>query len=501
MRKGTRHLGCVAVLFMSIGCADGFRVYPASKTSADMRYLYYALPRTVLVVTVPVTKTARAPGDCTVERLAAEIAGVAPPPSAPPPSAQAPAKPGGTGAKAPGEGAPPPPPDKSAAREKAERALVEAGITAFDAARASDLDFGDAELTSRAEPDPDHVYAVALTSSLLTGNKYGFELSDQGVLGSASLESTSVVVDYTVKTLGAAASVAGSVIAFGGAAAQQTTCRGVLDELKKLRSARRDLVEGKANTQGLSKEALEVMLSELKSIERDFVARFEGRTSTRQGTIVCEVTPAASADKPIELFSFTTRGVSLAASGCFVPNELWDTSPHGDSSDSSDPSKVALALRRVAVIADRARPIEGEDGDDGRGLYYRIPGQAVVDILRTEQDAQKRPVTHRLGSARLDVAQFGRVATLPGEDDAGAASLNYTVKLNPTTGGIMSYGATAEAPGTSGVDAAGTAGTTVLEAVKAKVDRDAQAEISALEQEKKRLELLRDIQKLRGEIR
>jgi hypothetical protein len=497
MRKGTRHLGCVAVLFMSIGCADGFRVYPASKVAADKRYLYYALPRTVLVVTVPVTKTTRAPGDCTVERLAAEIAGNSQPAITPPP---APAKPA-TGAKPPAEGspmtAPPPPPspDKSAARERAERTLAEAGITPFDAANASSLDFGDAELSSRAEPDPDHVYAVALTSSLLTGNKYGFELSDQGVLGSASLESTSTVVDYTVKTLGAAASVAGSVIAFGGAAAQQTTCRGVLDELKKLRSARRDLVEGKANTQGLSKEALEVMLSELKSIERDFVARFEGKTSTRQGTVACEVTPAASADKPIELFSFTSRGVSLAASGCFVPNELRDRSPEGDS------SKVALAVRRVAVIADKARPIEGEDGDDGRGLYYRIPGQAAIDILRIGHDAQNRPVTDRLGSARIDVAQFGRVATLPGEDDAGAASLNYTVKLNPTTGAIVSYGASAEAPGTSGVDAAGMAGTTVLEAVKAKMDRDAQAEISALEQEKKRLELLREIQKLRGEIR
>jgi len=101
---------------------------------------------------------------------------------------------------------------------------------------------------------------------------------------------------------------------------------------------------------------------------------------------------------------------------------------------------VVLTLRRAAAIADKARPPDPPASDDGRGVYYRIPGQAIVEITRADRGEGKRASGDVLGSSRVTIAQFGRIANLPGHIDSGAASLNYAVKLDPETGAVVSYG-------------------------------------------------------------
>jgi hypothetical protein len=161
-----------------------------------------------------------------------------------------------------------------------------------------------------------------------------------------------------------------------------------------------------------------------------------------------------------------------------------------------------ITVRREAAIADKARAPEGEGAEGERGIYYRIPARGFVELLRIDPYTQKSAAAERVASGWVDVAQFGRVMSLPGDDDVGAASINYTVRLSPTTGALLSYGAGARgADSSSLIEQAESAGTTVLDAVQSKLERDAEAEVKALEQEKKRLELLRDVQKLRREVR
>lgn len=441
MSDRVRLLGCAAALAMSAGCSSGFKVYPADKAPEGQRYLYYTLPRTVLVVTVPVTKTSLSPGDCTVDRLAEEIAASSPPAFGAPPAGFDVA---GKKPKAdPAQGAPAPAkPDASAARQKAAQMLKEAGIKPFDPGDASSISLGEIALTSYAEPDPAHVYAIGLSSGFLSSTRYTFEFSPQGVLGSTSRESRSLAFDYAAAAAGAIGSVAGQLIGFGGYAPAAGMCQGVLSDLRDLRAARRAVVEGRGNTQGLSKEALELLLAEQKAMEATFIERFSGKPSAVRGSVICQHVPGAAPDKPIDLFSFSPRGVTAVAAGCAAPLDLVDASP-GEA-----PHAVVLTLRRTAAIADKARPPDPPASDDGRGVYYRIPGQATVELTRADRGGGKRASGDLLWSSRVTIAQFGRIANLPGYIDAGAASLNYAVKLDPETGAVVSYGSP-EAPAES----------------------------------------------------
>jgi hypothetical protein len=377
-----------------------------------------------------------------VERLAEEIA------SSAQPAFGAPFAEKDAGGKKPkGDATPPAPapakPDSSIARQKAEQALKEAGITPFDPKAASDVVLGDISLNSYAEPDPAHVYAIGLSSGFLSTTRYTFELSPQGVLGSASRQSKSMALDYAATAGGAVAGVAGRLLGFGGYAPAAGPCQGVLDEIRNLRSARRAVVEGKGNTQGLSKEALELLLAEQRALEASLMERFSGKPSTVRGHVICEHVPGATPEKPMDLFSFSPRGVTALRPGCAAPLDLVDPSAR---ESSAAPHAVVLTLRRAAAIADKARPPDPPASDDGRGVYYRIPGQAVVELTRVDRGEGKQASGDVLASSRVTIAQFGRIANLPGDIDAGAASLNYVVKLDPETGAVVSYGPPEELP-------------------------------------------------------
>jgi hypothetical protein len=373
-----------------------------------------------------------------VDRLAVEIAVRSPQPGySPPPGGNEAAgkKPKPVNeAQQPAPAPAPARPDLPAARQRAEQILKDAGITPFDAKSASNIALGDIVLTSYAEPDPAHVYAIGLSSGFLSSTQYQFEFSPQGVLGSGSRVSQSKAFEYGAAVAGVAGKFAGSLIGFGGYAPAAGACEGVLDDLRNVRAARRAVVEGRGNTQGLSKEALELLLAEQRSTEASLIGRFSGRPTEVRGNVICEHVPGAAPDKPIDLFAFSPRGVTAIAAGCSAPLDLVDASP------GPAPHAVVLTLRRAAAIADKARPPDPPASDDGRGVYYRIPGQAVVEVTRADRGEGKRASGDLLASARITIAQFGRIANLPGHIDSGAASLNYAVKLDPETGAVISYG-------------------------------------------------------------
>jgi hypothetical protein len=458
MSAGYRPLGCLLLLPLLLsagaGCSSGFRVYPADKAPKGQSYLYYALPRAVVVVTIPVTRVERSAGECSVDRLADEIAMTAPDALAAPAAGAGPAPRRGAAGGNPREeaaAAPRPAPDASAAKQRALAVLKAAGIEPFDPKDAFDFTIGSVSLAARSEPDPDQVYAIALHSGFLSSTSYAFEFSDQGVLGTATRSSQSLFADYASKTITAITAASAAMPGFGGAALSNPAgpCHRALQELDSLRSARRALVEGKASTQGLSKEALEVLLGELSVIERDYIGRFAGKPTSVEGAIVCDYTPGgATTDKPAPLFTFTSRGVTGSAPECAVPADLRDPSASpaagagagsagGAVSGATD--AVVLTIRRAAAIAEKVQGPETIAGEKGRGVYYRIPGQGYVTVARAVRGEGQAAGLSPLAGGRFDIPQFGRVMSLPGEADPGDASRSYTVMLDPVTGAILRY--------------------------------------------------------------
>lgn len=124
------------------------------------------------------------------------------------------------------------------------------------------------------------------------------------------------------------------------------------------------------------------------------------------------------------------------------------------------------------------------------GLHYRIPAQADARITQGSVELLRQ---------RLTVPQFGTIARLPGDADIGGTSAKFGITLHPS-GALASYESTVSPPSAETLRGLGDAAKTTADAIKSRRDaRDNQA-IEELEALKKKLELERDIRKIRLEL-
>jgi hypothetical protein len=466
-----RFIGFLALASVLGGCgAQGMQVYRLdSKTQppSGKRYLVYALPQTVLSVDLPVTRTITKPGRCTAflnARLEAQTAG------------------------------------SSAATFRDNLDALGVNLENIPSQDLSRSKLGDVSIAQYWKPDPKQLFAISLHQDLFDSNKLTIELNEQGILGAASLESSNKVVETTVKTLSAAATIAAAALPlFGGAALDPSKktndevppyCFRALAELRSLRASRGTIVSGSANgTISMSKEALEFLLSELKVLDDAYVAQFTGHKAVSSTTIHCDITPQTidagdAVTESVALFKLGNDGISSLNASCVVAPEFLAPGAGGGTEE------VILQLHGDATFARAAAKREPKQAKDYvSGLYYRIPVRAAVRVMLGQKE-QKR--------AAFDIPQYGSLVSLPGDADVEGASLALSAKFGPA-GGLISLGQTNTAPDTASlVEGAGGAAKTVFDAEKARRDAEADAELKALEREKKRLELLRDIGALSG---
>jgi hypothetical protein len=451
-------VGATVVVIASMlgaACANGLRVYPAANIPADkekIRYVYYALPRHTIVVTVPVKKTVTEKGTCA---------------------------------------------DEAALKER----MASYGIKPKEDTA---IEVEDAAVATRAEPDPAHVYAIELSSDMLKTNKYGIELNDQGMLASASIESTSKVVELAVTTTKTVASTVATLAGFGGdlKAAPKAKCVAVLDRLDEVRKAKQSLLAGAGTYASITKEALELLLTELRLEQESLIANFVKKTVT-SGKIICEHTPSASTPKPLPLLTYGSGGVAPDQQvTCYVPPEFAGTGSGASISLSiAVDNTIASAAAKSAIPASPA-PAPGKRDKASvppTGVVYRIPVRATLIVSESKRDKSGGTVVRRLALERVAIAQYGAVAALPGDTDVEAVSFNNTAKLDPSTGALVNYVGGNTALDAANIESVGTAVKTVLEAEKQRRDRARGGAVKDLEDEKKRLELERDVRKLRAE--
>ncbi|WP_437801007.1 hypothetical protein [Sorangium sp. So ce693] len=143
---------------------------------------------------------------------------------------------------------------------------------------------------------------------------------------------------------------------------------------------------------------------------------------------------------------------------------------------------LANASRRTA--ASRTSP---------SGIVYRVPAQALAWLTVGKEE--------RLHST-LNIAQYGAIAALPGDLDgeAGEVAMSYSVKLAPSSGALLSMSSSSSPVDAAAVESFGGSVTRAIDAAKTRKDAVDNAGIDALEKEKKRLELLRDIGNLQKEL-
>lgn len=449
MNSGVRllisRLVCVGGIALS-GCAYTHKVVPVSKAGTG-DYVYYALPRTVVMATALVSVS-------TVD----------------------PAPPCGN----------------------LEKYLMPLGLERPKISAGKFMTVHKTSLERRSEPDPEERYAVRVSG---TGNsELALELNARGALTKGSSESRDIIVPTVVGALEMAASIAGKL--FGASKDQrEELCDGVkvqLDDLRR-RLLELDSSPGAADP----KEILEYKAARLQLQAKVLEAMFTGVKPGAPQKIVCDVRPKkvvssgnateSTTSSDYTLFTWTVAG-GIDPSAASVPEVECDI-PAGLSIGENDRARGSdrtvserIRAKHSAVLgvgtrhsSDLVSVPESTPRSGERGFYYRIPAFRTLEVLdRIGSDRSER-ISDRVEWA---IPQLGSTRSLPRLRSTGSAKVSVT--LDPDTGALLAVMAKEEqadfdaAAGRLGKSIAG-----VLEARTAAKDDD---ELERLKREQAILE-------------
>jgi hypothetical protein len=435
------------LLFALLGCTRSFPVYDvrsltpkAGAAALQKDYLFYALPRTVVAVDVPITKTVEDPvGPCTTE---------------------------------------------TALRQKL---LLDAPPvtkkTTYAAAKPM--------ITTRAEPDPAAVYAVDLRFRPFALTSGTFELTDNGVLTTASVSQEDQSLDAVLSAAklaltvsGAtplAASVGGTTIASQPAV---SVCEDTYRAIRDIRARRLQLISESVRQESPTEAYLNVVLGKLEESEQALTSAFTGTVQKTVATINCAWRPSAfdTGAAGRDLFYFSKEGgpFTTAGSTCIIPGSVRG-GPHATQ------QLVSAHIVRDddgQQFADTVRGVQRPASSTARGFYYRIPASAIVSV-----EFGAEPRAREIKS----FAQFGTTTTLPTLGGAFVRKAAMAPTLN-AAGGLQKLVLNGEPGGNAALTGASDLVTSVVKAEadeeKEKVAARAAAndELSQLERQRKILE-------------
>lgn len=483
-------LGSLLALSL-VGCTAGHRITKL-QTGATVepgdQAAYYALPRTVVQISFPVSKTEGKEG---------------------------------TGKSSGGESC------YSHLGEKAEFPLANGGrgfveITSngrsielwqavgFEQAQPS-LDpvfkvAGVPAISSLPEPDPEQIFRVDLDSSWAIKRQLKLTYGPLGVLESGTSFVQDRRVDLSVAVLKAvAAAVPPMALAPAVSDArkddEKLDCRGALDPCQR---AACEVYEARRWLYDLPDEVLEDGLDAkraewlAKRYQEDIdrgVALFM-RVTTEKANVVCAVRPATETGTGTPSQSYAVLHFE-AAKGFWNGNDAECLIPHGFRKTGASPgSSVQYEVNVTPVPGqyserlDTAGVPSAHDPGKEQGFYYRVPAVASVKLEKA---------TEVLTETQLVVAQLGFVAALPRQR---SYQTDYQVTLDPATGALKSLSANSDSIDPALITSSGEAIAGALEAraEAKKEEAAAKDELAILERERKILEETQKIRELREKL-
>jgi len=408
---------------------------------------------------------------------------------------------------------------------------------------------GTPALSAFGEPDPEQVYFVKVTGGLAVDRTAQLELTDQGSVMGAQAEVTHVGTEIALSTVSAVSGILARTLLTGAGAGvraaegappcpvrpdaalddpvweffagQSPSGDPVVQEAFALycdldpaerepvsKAARRgddDLRRAYRtfrrvyDLQGLRRSVLlgqsltpEVSLREVDAgTARELVA-FVGAEARESWTGSFEVRPAKLEDR-LAILRFSERGGVCETADLRGKPAPPPRFTRKDACGDSRPVEVAFRLdgenqvvRRVA-----ARYAVGEDlersGD--RAFRYRLPALARVDVAWAGDPPKP------LGESGAAIAQFGHVVSLPAS--SGGRSLNYDLKFYEATGALKTFRLASKSAIQKGLaDSLGDSTSALLDA-RIKKEREEAAESDELAQLERRRKLLEEQLKIR----
>ena len=448
--------GTVALLGAPlIGCAGKVIVtpVPASVAAGDKQKLdgvIFALPRTVVKVTVPVVRTAPAPG-IYVKYLDLFF------------------------------------PD---AHEKGEYVRATERV-AFSIAKPVVGTFG--------EPDPTKMYYVKLTGGLLVDRTASLDFTEQGTVSGVSAGTEDYTIELAVAALGAASGIIARRPTFGPqvkVAAAKTLARctnqgpwedtivhrffldrgteelfvnychldakqqpNILAAVKAANDGSNDSLSTAVSayvhirylvgkrwefiTQSpvdTPLPSLSVMLSEIDAqVAREMATFFTGQRTRMTWAPIFEVRPKTVNDQPAELLRFDEASGVCSFARLHAqedPSSVF-TSPQPCNPLTATQLRVRFALDGDSQMFQRVDSVYKLTGD--RSFRYVIPAAtlAIVELVGPRKSQSDTAEVTTKAVAAIVMGQFGAEVSLPAS--SGGRSLNYSLKFFEATGALKSF--------------------------------------------------------------
>ena len=369
---------------------------------------------------------------------------------------------------------------------------------------------GTPTISSLSEPDPEQVFRVDLSSSWAIKRELNLTYGPTGVLQSGTSFVQDRRVDLSVGLLKAVVGTATSLrslvavvqpqpMSQGGT--QPFDCATLEDPCQR---AACETYQARQKLSELSQTVIDEKLSGkqaewLEKRYRDDIDKRVSlfvRQSTEKANVVCAVRPATwksgSGKQGFEVLQLDkTMGFHPGKDAdCLIPyGFLWT---------SGQSSSVAYALQVVPASGQYEEYLAGagvpqaHDDTKPQGFYYRVPAIAAVSV-------EKGPEV--LVESDILVAQLGFVAALPGQR---TYQTKYMVTLDPATGALQTLDSNTAAISPDLITSSGTAIADALDkrAEAKKDEAAAKDELALLQRERMILEekqKIRNLQKDLGE--
>ncbi len=344
------------------------------------------------------------------------------------------------------------------------------------------------EVSHRAEPDPTKIYAVEVTGGF--ARTLGLETSAVGLPSLASSKAQDVVLPAAVEAVKLAAKLA-SIVAFGDV--KQVEAKACSDIKKNLQDVRTRLLDLDSSPGAADpKEILEFKQTSLRALAKQLEAAFTGVSPGEPKKIVCEIRPVKGT-QAFPLLKWTMKGGVTSTPDanveCQVPPDLV-VDGAATARDTATPAardkltvEHVLALQVAPTGRDVAAVTVPAGRREQRSFYFRRPASARVWVSDSLPKTTERRLTETYD---WTIAQLGEVDSLPRLSSGG--SIEVQVTFDPSTGALLKVGATrSSADLAKAVGAIDTASSTLHDAEKVELERtkailEAQVAIKAAEE-------------------
>lgn len=312
-------------LFLSIftGCASKKIVVHRVETQKMGKHgIYYALPKTILKVVIPVKTITKEPGPYAA--YAQELLGLE----------------------------------------------VGAVITTKSTTHA----LGTPQVKIGSIPDPDQIFFVEVSGGFLKKSAIGIELSETGIITKSVMEVEDKTFEFGVKAFETITGLIPKAFPFGAPELppkkeedrERAKAKLVAEKINDLRLKKEALISGDSQgvTGGLPVETLKLMLKELDELEERYLNFFTGATSISIETREFEFIPSRSETGKV-LCGFSKTDGNITGY---------------DPSDTNQEKLEIVITTPPNQLADIVEKVQAEEKKGEQGFYYRIPKIAAAEI-------------------------------------------------------------------------------------------------------------------------